>query len=392
MRAAAFLSCIAIIGLVGCSSIPTAGPTASQILDQAAKEGQRHFDVVDVNYRVVATQSARPIATFRTQFQDYGKPPNPKIGVGDTLSVSIWEAAGGGLFGAPSETAPGSVPTATTGGARSVTIPEQMVAPDGAISVPYAGRVPAAGRTPLEVQQTIEQRLAERAIEPQTIVAITKSVSDDVTVSGEMVSGARIPLSVRGDRLLDVIAAAGGAKSPLYETFVRLSRGGVTVTIPMSILVSDPAENIYAWPDDVITLVRAPQTFSAFGATGYNTQIPFNADRINLAQAIAKAGGLLDLRADPAGVFLFRFEPPPVARALGAPAYATAPDGTAAILYRLDLRQAAGYFLAERFPVEDDDLIYAANAPMTELQKFFILLNSITGPVISGVVVSRGTQ
>ena len=385
--AAIFAFVAAITSLAACASIPTAGPTTSQILDQAAQP-QSRFDIVDVDYRVVATQTARPAASFRSRFQDYGKPPSPRIGIGDTLSVSIWEAAGGGLFGAL-ETTPGATPT---GGARSIAIPEQVVAPDGAITVPYAGRVPAAGRTPLDVEQTIDQRLAERAIEPQAIVTVTKSVSDDATVSGEVVGGAQVPLSVRGDRLLDVIAAAGGAKAPLYETFVRLSRGGVTVTIPMSVLVSDPAENIYVWPDDIITLVRAPQTFSAFGATGYDTQIPFNADQINLAQAIAKAGGLQDLRADPDGVFLFRFEPPAVARALGAPAYATAPDGTAAILYHLNLRQAAGYFLAQRFPIENDDLIYVANAPMTELQKFFLLLNTITGPVISGVVVTRGTQ
>lgn len=380
------VSFLAAASLIGCSSIPTAGPTTSQIFDQAAQERQSRFDIVEVNYRVIAAQSARPAPSFRSRFQDYGEPPPPTIGIGDTLSVSIWEAAGGGLFGtSPTEAVAG-------GGSHSVTFPPQVVAQDGAISVPYAGRVHVAGRTPFEVEQTLEQRLAERAIEPQAIVTISRSVSDDATVSGELISGARVPLSVGGDRLLDVIASAGGAKSPLYETFVRLSRGGVTVTIPMETLVSNPAENVYVWPGDVITLIRAPRTFSVFGATLNNMQIPFNAVRVDLAQAIAKAGGLQDLRADPAGVFLFRFEAPPVARALGVPAFATAPDGTAAVLYHLDLREAAGYFLAQRFPIEDDDMIYVANAPLTELQKFFNLLSTITGPVISGVVVVRGTS
>ena len=36
----------------------------------------------------------------------------------------------------------------------------------------------------------------------------------------------------------------------------------------MDRLVSDPAENIYAWPGDVLTLIQVPQTFSVFGATG----------------------------------------------------------------------------------------------------------------------------
>ena len=144
--------------------------------------------------------------------------------------------------------------------------------------MPFAGQVPAVGRTPFEVQRTIEQRLAEKAIEPQAIVTVAKSLSSSVTVTGEVVAGARIPLSVRGDRLLDVIAAAGGAKSPVYETFVRLSRGGVTATIPMERLVSNPAENIYAQPGDVLTLVRLPQSFTVFGAAGSNALVPFTAE------------------------------------------------------------------------------------------------------------------
>jgi len=268
-----------------------------------------------------------------------------------------------------------------------VTIPEQVVARDGAISVPFADRIPVAGKSPLEVQHTIEQRLADKAIEPQVIVVITKSVTNAATVSGEVVNGARVALSLNGDRLLDLIALAGGAKSPVYETFVRLTRDGVTVTIPMEVLVSDPSENIYAWPGDVLTLVRIPQTFSVFGATGQNTQVSFNAEKVTLAEALAKAGGLQDLRADPAGVFLFRFEPPDVVGALKAPALATGPGGSSPIVYRLDLSDANSYFFAQRFPVEDKDIIYVANARLNELQKFFTLLNTITGPVITGIVV-----
>lgn len=389
MKISSSLTSMIAIGVVGCSSLPTAGPTTSQIIDQAATESGRHFDMVNVDNRVVAVLRAQPGASLRTRFEKYGKPPPAKISVGDTASIAIYSSAALGLFGAaPAQPTP-AVPAT---GAGSLTFPEQVVAPDGAITVPYAGRVRVAGRTPLQVQQTIDQRLAQRVVEPQSIVTITRSVSNTVTVSGEVVNGAQIPLSVRGERLLDIIAAAGGAKAPLYETFVRLSRDGVTATIPMDTLVSDPRENIYAWPGDVLTLVRAPQTFSTFGATGFDSQFPFNADRINLAQAIAKAGGLQDTRADPAGVFLFRFEPPSVANALNAPTLATAPsDGRTPILYHLDLQQADAYFLAKRFPVKDDDLIYVANARATDLQKFFTLLSTLTGPVISGVVVTRGS-
>jgi len=380
MRSAAILACLTVAALGGCSTLPTAGPTTGQVVDQSVKDDQARFDIVDVDDNVVSTLLARPGESFRTRFRKYGRPPDPKIGIGDTISVTIWEAAAGGLFGS-------SVTTGITPGSRSVTIPEQMVARDGAISVPFADRIPVAGKSPVDVQRIIEQRLADKAIEPQVIVVIAKSVTNAATVSGEVVNGARVPLSLNGDRLLDLIALAGGAKSPVYETFVRLTRDGVTVTIPMEVLVSNPTENIYAWPGDVLTLVRLPQTFSVFGATGQNTQVSFNAERVTLAEALAKAGGLQDLRADPAGVFLFRFEPPDVVDALKARALATGPGGSSPIVYRLDLGDANSYFFAQRFPVEDKDIIYVANARLNELQKFFTLLNTITGPVITGIVV-----
>jgi len=85
--------------------------------------------------------------------------------------------------------------TGTAVNQRSATIPDQQVAPDGAIVVPFAGQVPAAGRTPVEVQQTIETLLASKALQPQALVIVKKSTANTVTVAGEVVPGARLPLS-----------------------------------------------------------------------------------------------------------------------------------------------------------------------------------------------------
>jgi len=385
MRTIAVVALLVGVLAAGCSALPTAGPTVRDVQHQEVKDNEQRFDLVDLDEKVVRALLARSADSFQARFRKYSRPPQAKIGVGDSVVVSIWEAAGGGLFGAsPTEH--------VSAGSRSVTIPEQIVGQDGAISVPFAGRIPVAGRVPVEVQKAIEQRLAEKAIEPQAIVTVTRSVANSVTVTGEVVAGARVPLSVKGDRLLDLIAAAGGARAPVYETFVRLSRDGVTVTIPMEMLVSDPAENIYAQPGDVLTLVRLPQSFTVFGATGANTQVPFVAEKMTLVEALAKAGGLQDMRSDPAGVFLFRFERPRTVDALGRPQLGTGPDNSSPVVYRLDLSDAKSYFLAQRFPIEDKDIIYVANAELNELQKFFTLLNTLTGPVITGIVVKSATQ
>lgn len=78
--------------------------------------------------------------------------------------------------------------------------------------------------------------------------------------------------------------------------------------------------------------------------------------------------------------------------ALGQKPAAVTPGGRTPVVYRLNLREAKGYFAAERFPVEDKDVLYVANAGLDELQKFFGLISTLTAPAITGVVVKNATQ
>src|SRR5262249_12280584 len=189
-------------------------------------------------------------------------------------------------------------------------------------------------------------------------VIVKKSDVNAVTVGGEVVAGAKIRLSPGGDRLLQVIAAAGGASAPVYETFVRLSRNGITGTIPFERLVAEPAENIYARPGDIVTLERVPQTFTVFGATGRNAAIAFEAGTSSLSQALAKSHGLRDDLANPKGVFLFRHESGSIVQALDQPVAPREPDGTSPVAYRFDFSDANSYLIADQFPVRDKDIIF----------------------------------
>src|SRR3954451_1859984 len=165
MRAIAVIGVLADMMVAGCSSLPTAGPTASDVKHQEIKDSEIRFDLVDIDDNVVAALLASPGENFHTRFKKYGRPPQPRIGVGDSVVISIWEAAGGGLFGA-------SATDHVSAGSRSVTISEQMVGQDGGISVPFVDRVPVGGRLRVEVQKPVERRLPEKAIEPQAIVTI----------------------------------------------------------------------------------------------------------------------------------------------------------------------------------------------------------------------------
>ena len=368
----------------GCSVLPASGPTARAVeagAEVSTPEGLlARYELVDVTPAVIEALRGRPLDSLLASFGDKRPSIEPVIGVGDYVSVSVWEAGSGGLFSGP------LVADRFSAGSKSALIPEQAVGRDGAISVPYAGRIHVAGRRTQDVQTLIENELAGKAIQPQVLVSVTKPISQAVTVTGEAVSGARLPLSTGGDRLLDVVASAGGVRSPVSETFVRLSRGDRTTTVPMTTLVANPRENIYLRPNDVLTLVRDPQTFLAVGALGNATELPFSAEGITLAQALAKARGLSDFQADPAGTFVFRFEPAAVVRRLN-PASPLLTTPVVPVVYRIDMRDPNSLFTAQAFRMRNRDLVYVSNAPFTEVSKVVSVFSTVAAPVASAASV-----
>jgi len=360
-----------LLALGGCGWMPVSGPATMDILAGQRDQTSLPYAIVKVTPKVIdvlAKNAPRLIA-----FNDRRRPKDIVFGIGDIVSVTIFEAASGGLF-IPSE-----------GGVRPgnfVTIPSQPVDVHGNISIPYAGSIRALGRTQVEIQDAIVNALKNRAIEPQAVVSLVEQKTSMISVLGEGRS-ARIPATATPERLLDVISRAGmvatagtatGAAGA--ETWVILERNGRRAIAPFGALVYEPANNIYVHPNDTIYLYREPQTFLAFGALGTQTQIPFGSWRLSLAEAISKAGGLLDGQADPAAVFLYRGEARDVAEAMGIDC-SPYEGPMIPVIYAINLRDPAGYFLASSFEVRNKDIIYVSNAIAVESTKFMIYLNTI---------------
>ena len=160
----------------------------------------------------------------------------------------------------------------------------------------------------------------------------------------------------------------------------------------VKLILSNPKENIYVRPNDILTVVRDPQTFTAFGSTGRNASVPFDADGISLEEAIAKSGGLLDARADPAGIFLLRFEPTDLVTQLEPGRSLPSQGNLVPVIYRMNLRQANSFFLARAFGMKNKDILYVANAPSDPIQKFLGLVGTVTAPAISGIGVYQAVR
>ena len=124
------------------------------------------------------------------------------------------------------------------------------------------------------------------------------------------------------------------------------------------------------------------------GATGKNDEINFEAQGISLAQALARVGGLQDNRADAQGVFIFRYEDPNALTWRSRPAGVTA-DGKVPVIYTINLKDPASFFVMQTFGVEHRDLLYVSNAPLAEIQKFANVVFSIAFPVINTINTAR---
>lgn len=368
-----------LAGTAGCTSLGASGPSTSAIRKSAGTPlADARIQIVDVSNEVARRVIASNTSSLFSETLGDGQPAGNIVGNGDVLDISVWEAPPAVLFGAAS----GDLRLANASAMRSTSIPEQMVDNNGRIVIPFVGAVSAAGRSTRQIETEIVNRLAGKAHDPQAIVRIIRNASANVTVVGDVSGSTRIPLTSRGERLLDVIAGAGGVRQSVGKTTIQISRGNRTVALPLEQIIRDPAQNIRMQPEDVVTAYFQPYSFVAMGAAGANAEVPFESTGITLAQALGRVGGLRDDRANPKGVFIFRLEDPSALDPAVAHSAQTTPDGKVPVIYRVDLSNPASFFVAQGFPVRNKDVVYVSSAPVTDLQKFVNIVSSMAFSII----------
>ncbi|MGH6847263.1 MAG: polysaccharide biosynthesis/export family protein, partial [Methylocella sp.] len=348
---------LSLLGVGGCapsSFFPEAGPTSIAI--QSGTSQTVPYALIKLTPETIDVLAANEPKGLAGAFTDRRPSANITFGVGDVVSVTIFEASSGGLF----------IPVEA--GARSgnfVNLPDQMVDNTGNITIPFAGLIRAAGRTNAQVQDDIVNKIKNRAIEPQVIVSLAQQRTSLISVVGSVNTPLRfaVPASGAGDRVLDAITRAGGISGPGYASWVMLERGGRRATVPFENLVMNASNNVYILPGDRIYVYQEQQKFMAFGAisgspiSAAQGEFNFDAWRINLAEAVAKAGGLADAQANPGAVFLYRQEPREVAQLLGAD-MARFDGPLVPVIFNVSFRDPGGYFLATRFQMRNDDIIF----------------------------------
>jgi polysaccharide export outer membrane protein len=365
--------------------LSAAGPS-SRAINGADREAVANADIriIDVTDAVARQVIASSHSILFSESLGDGYQIGSVVGKGDVLDIAIWEAPPAALFGSVGgETRL----TSSSVTARGTSLPEQMVNSDGRITIPFAGSIPAAGRTPQQIERDITARLAGKAHQPQVIVRIAGNATSNVTVVGDVANSTRVPLTARGERLLDILAAAGGVKQPVGKMTIQITRGDRVASLPLEAVIKDPRQNIRLQPDDVVTALFQPYSFTALGATGRNEELPFEGTGISLAQALGRVAGLQDQRADVRGVFIFRLEDPAALGLAPGAEVRTTPDAKVPVIYRVDMKNPATFFIAQGFPIRNKDVLYVSNAPLADIQKFVNVISSTILPIATASTI-----
>lgn len=361
--------------LSGCATfpgwIPSSGPSREQVVEAPDKSPEQSIQLVDVTNEVARRILASQKRSLFSETLGNKEPLGYIVGPGDVIEISIWESPPAVLFGSAALD-----PRSGAAATHVSAFPEQMVSTDGTINVPFAGRIPASGRSPQQIEADIVNRLTGKANQPQVLVRVIRNATSNVTVVGEVAQSARIPLTARGERLLDALAASGGVRQPVGKISLQVTRGVQVQALALDTIIRDPKQNIVLQPGDVITALFQSSSFTVLGATGKNEEINFEAQGITLAQALGRAGGLQETRADARAVFIFRYEDRKALDWKTPPK--TTPEGKVPVIYQVNLKDPASFFIAQSFPVADKDVLYVSTSPAAELQKF---LNIVATPV-----------
>lgn len=371
--------------LSACTSLGASGPSASAIAKAGSGRAPASSQVsAPIQIVELSDGLARSVADATRQglFSDIlgeGFPVGTVIGPGDVVDIAVWEAPPAALFG----TAGGEGKIGLATPSRATTLPEQMVDSQGRITVPFAGSIEAAGRTPQQIEREIVARLAQKAHLPQVVVRLVRNSAANATIVGDVAASMRVPLTAKGERLLDALASAGGTKQPVGKTVIQITRGNRIASLPLEHVIRDPRQNIILQADDVVTALYQPYSFTSLGAVGNSAEIPFEATGITLAQALGRVGGLQDSRANPKGVFIFRWEDPGAVQGFVPASAPSRADGRIPVIYRVNLSDPAAFFVTQNFPVRNQDVLYVSNAPGAELQKFVSILSQTAFSIIS---------
>lgn len=296
-------------------------------------------------------QQAAPAAQSMEQIMaDY------KLGPGDVLTITVWDH--------PELTIP-------AGTFRSAEQSGTLVTEDGTIFYPYVGILPVAGKTTREVRAILAQKLSRVIEKVQIDVRVISYRSKRVYLVGEVNKPGQQPITDIPMNILEAVNLAGGFTKDADHSQVLLTRAGTTWRVDLQSLYEDGAisQNVKLESGDIVNIPdRSQNKVFVLGEVQKPGSYYMNKKRITLAEALADAGYVNELTANPKFIFVMRGQ-------------TDSPE-----LYHLDSKSPDALLLADRFPLRPRDIVFVDAAEVARWNRVIsnvlptaTLLNTISG-------------
>lgn len=356
------LAPLVLVAVLSACARPSDGPAAGGFYNATAPQSNERIPVVRLSEAPMGPVAVTPLAYAATDpglsLMRSGGFADTKLRRGDVIEVTILDPGEDGLFSSTQS--------------KTLNLGRFTVDSTGNVTLPFIGKQRVVDSSPEALQTRIVTGLKGSAVNPQAVVTVVDRPSSGFTVNGDVRSAGRFPLSARKERVLDAVALAGGASSAPGSATVTLMRGKQRATVPLQRVIDDSKQNVYLLPDDQIYVDKDSPTFTAFGAFKSVGEFEFEPGKLTLAQALGRAGGLLDDRADASNFYVLRNQPvyTQVAAANGKNA-APPVVRTKPVIYRVNLKDVSNLALMQRFQMMDGDIIYASNASLVDFAKLF---------------------
>lgn len=366
-------------GLVGCATLPSSGPTGKQIEKSVSVAGEQPvIELTEIHTAAdvpALAANGLPVAILPAM----AATPTDMVGAGDILDINIYEA-GVTLFASSAGSGVGQL--SSTPGVQVQKLPPTRVDDRGNIKIPYAGTIHVAGLTTGEIEVAIRDALKRLSQNPQVLVTLSEVVTNSVIIGGEVAKPGRLVLRTNRESLSDVIALAGGYRGNARDLTLRVMRGSSRVDLRVNDFIDNPEMDVQIQPGDRLMLINNPRTYSILGASGRVEQTPFSSSKVSLAEAVATAGGSNPSLGDPAAIFLFRYERDQSGQEVPH-------------VYHLNMMKGGSYLIAQKFMMQDKDVLYFGNAAANQPSKLIQLISQLFSPILtvtSAVSVVQNTR
>ena len=356
------ISMIVALAVMSSCGLPQVGPNKRQIYQGSVQKDGDAF-IVSVNDRVTRATAVTEALGFSETFKNASTLGSDTIRPGDILGLTIWENVDDGLL--------------SSEGTSATLLEEIQVDGNGFIFVPYAGRIRVAGNSPEAIRRIITQKLALQTPDPQVQVRRVAGDGSTVSLIGSIGSQGVIAIERPTRTLSTMLARAGGVTISPEIAQITVLRGKERGKIWFQDLYDHPELDIALRGGDRILVEEDSRAFTALGATGGQSRVPFETQNLSALEAIAQVGGLNAATADPKGIFIFRNEPAEVANVVMG---RNDLQGAQRLVYVLDLTQPNGMFQARDFVIRDGDTLYVTEAPFTQWNK---VIAALTGSAAS---------